>query len=588
MKRVLFDRVMRLLDDGRVVEWQMKLMERVYSEAEKVYQMPPYQTDNDEALMGRLRVAHSVALALHSNGIRETILAIIAPAVAAKLIAETEEDDALTQYIDEARVLAAGVTDNPSEAVLDKAIYRRAEGISYRRLCDAVRNTQNEHLMNNAYTLCCKASGEKIYRDSMPMTLYQLCAAHIALELCGPEAAVVSLLCAESCRYEGYTDDVRREMSGTVAKCVDTVFRISDAIADGGDVDAVMASVDAATAQLAANVTAVGWMCLLMNSDSLPDRERRSIAEDVRTYLFPKLERHCCEDIVRLVTDMCFERANPRSYELVAGAYRRLLFENEFELNAIVMNVRRLLGEMENRVTYNNEENKYRCKVRRRIHTPLEICAMLHGLASERGVLPETLVSKANIPLIDIMVAAEPTEERSCFLKFVRRRIHMLSDSLAHIKCIITDCIRESDELYVIELQGEMASRVRVKFMLSEGGESERDAEPIPERGKEITVLTRSGAAVQLPQGATAIDLAFVVPELRGRVAMFLDRVIINGMERPIETVLNEGDRVILYAGKEDNGDFLRPRVKIDWLNHVATATARRYITEWLVSKYES
>ena len=164
----------------------------------------------------------------------------------------------------------------------------------------------------------------------------------------------------------------------------------------------------------------------------------------------------------------------------------------------------------------------------------------------------------------------------------------MLSDSLAHIKCIITDCSRESDELYVIELQGEMASRVRVKFMLSEGGESERDAELIPERGKEITVLTRSGAAVQLPQGATAIDLAFVVPELRGRVAMFLDRVIINGMERPIETVLNEGDRVILYAGKEDNGDFLRPRVKIDWLNHVATATARRYITEWLVSKYES
>ena len=588
MKGVLFDRVMRLLEDSRVMDEQIKIMQRVYSEAEKAYRMPPYSPDNDEALTERLKVAHSVALALHSNGVRETILAMIAPAVAAKLMTDTEKDDILTQYIEAARALVVGMSGDFSGAALDGAIFRRAEGISYRQLCDAVRDTQNEHLVNNAYTLSCKAYGEKTYRDGTPMTLYQLCVAHIALELCGPNAAVVALLSAEPGRYEGYMDDVRKETSGVIAKCVDAVFRINDAIAEGGDVDEVMASVDAETAELAANVTAVGWMYLLMKSDSLPDRERRSIAEDVRTYLFPKLERHCCDDIVRLVYDMCFERSNPRSYESVASAYRRLLFENEFELNAIVMNVRRLLEKTKKRATYKGEKNCYRCKVRRRVHTPLEICAMLHELASERGVLPETLVKKANIPLIDIMVLAEPIGESNDFLDFIRKRIRTLSEGLSHIKCIITDCSRESDELYVIELQGELASRVRVKFMLSKDGATAHDTEPIPEHGKEITVLTRSGAAVQLPQGATAIDLAFVVPELRGRVALFLDRAVINGMERPPETVLNEGDRVILYAGKDDDGEYFKPRVKIDWLNHVATATARRYITEWLVSKYES
>ena len=94
----------------------------------------------------------------------------------------------------------------------------------------------------------------------------------------------------------------------------------------------------------------------------------------------------------------------------------------------------------------------------------------------------------------------------------------------------------------------------------------------------DIMVFTPKGRGVILPKGATALDFAF---EIHSHIGEHAHYARINGKLSSIKTVLKRGDCVEI--GTDDSAQPQR-----DWLNHVLTYKARKFINSHLSRSLES
>lgn len=91
----------------------------------------------------------------------------------------------------------------------------------------------------------------------------------------------------------------------------------------------------------------------------------------------------------------------------------------------------------------------------------------------------------------------------------------------------------------------------------------------------DIMVFTPKGRGVILPKGATALDFAF---EIHSHIGEHAHYARINGKLSSIKTVLQRGDCVEI--GTSDNAEPQK-----DWLNHVLTYKARKFINSYISRK---
>jgi GTP pyrophosphokinase len=94
----------------------------------------------------------------------------------------------------------------------------------------------------------------------------------------------------------------------------------------------------------------------------------------------------------------------------------------------------------------------------------------------------------------------------------------------------------------------------------------------------DIMVFTPKGRGIILPKGATALDFAF---EIHSRIGEHAHYARINGKLSSIKTVLNRGDCVEIGTDEET-------QPQADWLNHVSTYKARRFIGTYLARQGKS
>ncbi len=91
----------------------------------------------------------------------------------------------------------------------------------------------------------------------------------------------------------------------------------------------------------------------------------------------------------------------------------------------------------------------------------------------------------------------------------------------------------------------------------------------------DVMVFTPKGRAIILPKGATALDFAF---EIHSNIGIKAHYARINGKLSSVKTVLRRGDCVEI--GTSEN---VEPQP--DWLNHVLTFKAKKYISSHLSRK---
>lgn len=93
----------------------------------------------------------------------------------------------------------------------------------------------------------------------------------------------------------------------------------------------------------------------------------------------------------------------------------------------------------------------------------------------------------------------------------------------------------------------------------------------------QIYVHTSDGTIISLPKGATAIDFAYYIHSDIGNNAV---TAIINGEELPIQTKLNDRDRIKIITDYEHSSG-----PDESWLDFVETSTAKKMIKQYLSSK---
>ena len=91
----------------------------------------------------------------------------------------------------------------------------------------------------------------------------------------------------------------------------------------------------------------------------------------------------------------------------------------------------------------------------------------------------------------------------------------------------------------------------------------------------DIMVFTPKGKCIILPKGATAIDFAF---EIHSNIGLHAHYARINGKLSSIKTVLRRGDCVEI-------GTSETAEPQADWMNHVLTYKARKYISSFMSHK---
>jgi GTP pyrophosphokinase len=94
----------------------------------------------------------------------------------------------------------------------------------------------------------------------------------------------------------------------------------------------------------------------------------------------------------------------------------------------------------------------------------------------------------------------------------------------------------------------------------------------------DIMVFTPKGRGIILPKGATALDFAF---EIHSRIGEHAHYARINGKLSSIKTVLKRGDCVEIGTDEET-------QPQADWLSHVSTYKARRFIGTYLARQGKS
>ena len=94
----------------------------------------------------------------------------------------------------------------------------------------------------------------------------------------------------------------------------------------------------------------------------------------------------------------------------------------------------------------------------------------------------------------------------------------------------------------------------------------------------DIMVFTPKGRGIILPKGATALDFAF---EIHSRIGEHAHYARINGKLASIKTVLRRGDCVEI--GTDENSE-----PQPDWLAHVSTYKARKFISSYLSRRPKS
>lgn len=94
----------------------------------------------------------------------------------------------------------------------------------------------------------------------------------------------------------------------------------------------------------------------------------------------------------------------------------------------------------------------------------------------------------------------------------------------------------------------------------------------------DVMVFTPKGKGIILPKGATALDFAF---EIHSRIGEHAQYARINGKLMSVKTVLRRGDCVEI-------GTDEKVEPQCDWLDHVMTFKARKFISSYLSKKETS
>ena len=161
--------------------------------------------------------------------------------------------------------------------------------------------------------------------------------------------------------------------------------------------------------------------------------------------------------------------------------------------------------------------------------------------------------------------------------------------------------IDDNDIRHYILLQDQRKNTFRIYLLSNEDGikynlgsvekinianNNNDDIEELP--NKKITVYRRDGSRMEIQEGSTALDFAFHIQKDIGlcAYAVKINNILLENEdsedenENPLYRVLNNGDKIEIFSDTSPTGTSTY-HAELDWLEHVKTKRAKRYIIKY-------
>jgi len=340
----------------------------------------------------------------------------------------------------------------------------------------------------------------------------------------------------------------------------------------------------------------------LLTIDGMPYDKIRSKLDETEAYYLPVFRAFGINEFIPGIEDQLWRARNPSAYQTVSMEFRRLLRNNRRNLRETQEMLSGVVShELERKCDELHVPGFFADLIREEI-LPCQIYQFVRNddVDDIRGA-----INKYRFPLLCFSVIESGHNSSTDLKLFASVFIKTLEDMTENLKHVITKVwiepisdLKPDHMRIAIELENDMASRVVIylydqdDYYLYKNGSSEGVVTPDREDDLEmlagsIRVHRADDTVIYLPKGSTALDFAFAIHE---DVGMYAVKASINDsepLERLLFCTLNDDDKIVIQHLADRTGGYGTPQIKIEWLNHVVTNSARKRITRWLQDKYE-
>ena len=295
----------------------------------------------------------------------------------------------------------------------------------------------------------------------------------------------------------------------------------------------------------------------------------------------------------RILDDLNWKNSDPARYYMTETAYCGLLQLEEGPKSEIFELIRDCADDKVNKYAEMHGRSGFEVSVYERDHTPHEISAMIADTESDSN--PSPYVDKRHIPICDFNVVLGSECGAARIDAYIPVFVKKLGEEIGKVGAAITDFFTDSDNAVVFVLEDGWKNSYRCRVIRDEDHDvlspagirrtQERRYTDPRDPGDTITVYVRNNRAVELPNGSTVIDIAYWIHR---EVGDCVKSAMINGKMKPVTTVLEDNDRIVVYSDterKDQNTVKYEPHVMLDWLNYTKTPFARRCIMKYVDSE---
>lgn len=513
---------------------------------------------------------------------------------------------------------------------VDELLWERALDQQYQELLRKVRKnrTPQTYYIKQAYALARDSHRGSFRASGEPSLAQPLAVAHVLADRnAGSEliaAALLQEVGALSPEGPEYARRRIRQISTQVARCAEAADAVDRACAswlkdraapgeayrqpdkpdtERAAVNRLLSLAGQSEALIhAVYIKAAVCCCSLQSPEGMPPDELRSRLDALDTFYLPVFRAFGINDFVPTLEDQLWRAGNPAAYRRVSSALNRLLRVNRRNLSETWA----LLASVVNgALAQKCEELHVPIFYTELIKEQILPCQVYRQLKDAEPEDPAPAVNKYSTPLLRLSLVESGQGGSGDLALFASVFLKALEEATEDLRCVITGISAESisdgrpeRKRIVLELENEMASRIVLSlyeqddYFYYKKGSSEGVVKP--DRDEDLELLAGSirvhradDSVIHLPKGATALDFAFAIHE---DVGMYAVKASINDselLERLLFSTLTDGDKVVIQHLADRAGGYGVPQIRIDWLNHVTTGSARKRITRWLQDKYE-
>lgn len=409
-------------------------------------------------------------------------------------------------------------------------------------------------------------------------------------------------------------DDIREKFGEQIAKYVNAVTSVEKEYAVSSSIDEYSSDkteMDFKSFEKLANsisrdprmifalyIKAADRIHNLQTIDEMNSIKKHNKADETDRMYLPLFKHFKLNYFSNIIEDLTWRATNLEQYNAIKTAY-----EEMYEINAFhISETKDYLQECLNTGfrTFSKMvggDGDYDVEIHERRYSPLEIFNMVKDkTASYESEVK--YVAKRYIPLCDFDIVFDSDNEKDTIGSYVTMFIKYYVDHVASTGRVITDYYSDQHGRFIINIEDRYRNNIRCCFSMNSDYITYRTGSTrgiyvaendfdLAQTNEFIRVKLRNDREIELPKGASVIDVAFAIHEDIGITAK---SAIINGKEAHVYHILHDGDKVIVNADTVKEDDELKQYIKharISWLEYAKTPLARRKLIKFLSDRYE-